>query len=92
MKVIIKIGVHRQSYRNVLEYWLHGRIAGDTLKSQTSSQLRESFFVSKKLILETIVQVARSLGTKSLDTNRIFSMKGLSNFVDCNHQHWPEAT
>ena len=36
----------------------------------SKSKLRESF-VSKKFTLEAIVQVARSPGTKSLDTNRI---------------------
>ena len=34
--------------------------------------------MSKKSILEAIVQVDRSLGTKSLDKNRIFSLRGLS--------------
>jgi hypothetical protein len=41
---------------------------GDSLESQASdSKLRESIFVSK-FTLESIVQVARSIGTKSLDT------------------------
>ena len=38
---------------------------------------RESF-VSKKFTLEVIVQVAGSLGTKSLDTNRNFSLRDSS--------------
>ena len=46
-------------------------IAGDTLKSQTS-KVKEELFLSKEFTLETIVQVARPFGTKSLDTNRIF--------------------
>ena len=37
------------------------------------------FFESKKFTLEAIVQVARSLGTKSLETNRTFSLEGLSD-------------
>ena len=56
-------------------------IAGVALKSQTSkSKLTESgfIFVLKKFTLEAIVQVARSLGTKSLDTNQIFSVRDLS--------------
>ena len=60
-------------------------IAGDTLKSLTS-KLRiegELFFVLKEFTLETIAQVARSLGTKSLDTNWIFSLRGF--FFDCIH-------
>jgi hypothetical protein len=48
---------------------LAATIVGDTLESQASnSKLRESIFVSKKFTLEAIVQVARSIGTKSLDT------------------------
>ena len=37
------------------------------------------FFELEKFTLEAIVQVARSLGTKSLETNRIFSLEGLSD-------------
>ena len=37
------------------------------------------FFELKKFTLEAIVQVARSIGTKSLETNRIFSLEGLSD-------------
>ena len=51
------------------------------LTSQTSkSKLRGSFFALKnlKFTLEAIVQVARSLGTKSLEKNRIFSLRGSS--------------
>ena len=41
--------------------------------------MRDSRFVAKKFILEAIVQVARSIGTKFLDTNIIFiSLGGLS--------------
>jgi hypothetical protein len=49
---------------------LAATIVGDTLESQASNSnlLRESIFVSKKFTLEAIVQVARSIGTKSLDT------------------------
>ena len=36
-------------------------------------------FESKKFTLEVIVQVARSRVTKSLETNRIFSLEGLSD-------------
>ena len=39
--------------------------------------MRDSRFVAK-FALEAIVQVARSLGTKSLDTDQIFSLGGLS--------------
>jgi hypothetical protein len=62
------------------------------------SKLRESFFVLKKFTLEAIVQVARSLGTKSLGTNQNFSprnlsvapintdLKPLNNYLQCiNH-------
>ena len=41
--------------------------------------MKDSRFVEKKFILEAIVQVARSIGTKFLDTNIIFiSLRGLS--------------
>ena len=41
--------------------------------------MRDSCFVAKKFTMKAIVQVARSLGTKFLDTNIIFiSLGGLS--------------
>ena len=40
--------------------------------------MRESFLELKKFALEAIVQVARSLRTKALDTNTIFSQRSLS--------------
>ena len=65
---------------NIKYFWnvnyINCILAGDTLESQTSksklSLFWESFDMLKKFILETIVQVVRSLGTKSLDTNWIF--------------------
>ena len=48
---------------------------GDFVKSTLTENI-----VSKKFTLEVIVQVARSLGTKPLDANRIFSLRG---FVGC---------
>ena len=65
--MVVRTGVHRQSL-----YWLHG----DTLISQTSKVKVEGELC--EFTLEAIVQVARSLGTKSLDTNRIFSLRDLS--------------
>ena len=40
--------------------------------------MRDSRFVAKKFAMEAIVQVARSLGTKFLDTDQIFSLGSLS--------------
>ena len=63
----VKNGVHINKFRSV--DWLQLPIASDILNYQTSeSKLKESFFVLKKFILEAIVQVAWSLGIKSLDT------------------------
>ena len=76
--MVVKIGMHRQSYKNVSNIDYIGRIAGDTLKPQTSTRKFMESFVSKKFTLEAIVQVARSLGTKSLDGNQIFSLRGMS--------------
>jgi hypothetical protein len=45
------------------------------LKLQSQSLVEgEESFVSKEFTLEAIVQVARSLGTKSLDKNQIFNL------------------
>ena len=63
--------MHRQSYKNVLSFDYIGCVTGDSSNSNFN-------FVSKKFTLEPIVQVAWSLGTKSLDTNWIFSLRGLS--------------
>ena len=66
-------------------HWLQQLVAFDTLK------VKEELFLSKEFTLETIVQVARSLGTKSLDTNWIFSLRGFSvNVVFINNS--PQAT
>jgi hypothetical protein len=67
------------SFKNVLENTLIATTEAGYIKSQTSKSKRESLFVSKKFTLEAIVQVARSLGTKSLDSNRNFSLRSLSN-------------
>ena len=68
---------------NCFRHWLQQLIAGGTLKFQTSkSKLRDGFVSNlKKFTLEAIVQVAQFLGTKSLDTNRFFSLR----FVSCIH-------
>ena len=58
-------------------HWLQQLVAFDTLK------VKEELFLSKEFTLDTIVQVARSLGTKSLDTNWIFSLRVF--FFDCIH-------
>ena len=48
------------------------------------TDLERESFVSKKFTLEVIVQVAGSLGTKSLDTNQIFSLRDSSVFAFTN--------
>ena len=78
LEVVVKIGVYRQSYKDVKECWLHWLqqlIAGDTYACVSNFKVKlegDHFFVLKKFTLEAIVQVAWLLGTKSLDTNRIF--------------------
>ena len=64
--------MHRQSYKNVSNDFDHiGCVTSDPRISNFN-------FVSQKLTLEPIVQIARSLGTKSLDINWIFSQRRLS--------------
>ena len=69
VEVVEKVGVHR------LHDLLKQLITGDTLKSQNSKVTIEECFCVSKFILEATVQVIRSLRTKSLDTNRIFSRR-----------------
>ena len=59
-------------------WWLHRVQARKykTKRSKLKSRRRMEGSVTKKFVLEAIIQVARSLGTKSLvDTNQIFSLR-----------------
>ena len=75
-KNVVKIGVHLRSYKFVLEYRLHRLHSyGYAQISRSRSNLS---FVSEKFTVEAIVQIVRSLWTKSLDINQILSLRGLS--------------
>ena len=93
--IVLNWSVNGRIYKNVFGelftlHWLQQMIASDTLRSQTSrSRVERVERELKELTQETIVQVARSLGTKSLDTNRIFSLRHLSVAFTNNS---PEAT
>ena len=74
--VVVKIGVHLRSYKVVLEYRLHR--LHSYWYAQISTSRSNLSFVSEKFALEAIVQIVRSLWTKSMDINQILSLRGLS--------------
>ena len=81
LKVVL-VSVSRAILSRHADDW-YGAFPSSRVGDFVKSMLTENI-VSKKFTLEVIVQVAGSLGTKSLDTNQTFSLRDSSVFAFTN--------